>query len=266
MMPSVFKAKGAAKYTILYVGETGRRRKKAGATDKAVTERIARDIENKIALRREGVVDPAAEGYRDHEVRRLSDHIAAWQADLVAKGNNPKHAEHASNRVRRLVTVILGATPAAHDPRRLAPSNRRDMTPKLVNAIASARLSTLTREKVQDAIAQFQAAGTSLQTCNHYRAATRAFSTWAWKNGRTREDLLRGVTGFNAKEDPRHDRRTIALDELRQLIDTASRGPKVLGMSGPARSLCYRLAVGPASVTRRSPALRPSRSTGKPPA
>jgi integrase len=243
-MASVFKAKGAAKYTILYVDETGRRRKKAGATDKAVSERIARDIENKIALRREGVVDLAAEGYRDHAACQLSEHIAAWQADLVAKGNNPKHAEHASNRVRRLVTVILGASPTAFDPKRLAPDDRRGMTSKLVNAIASARFSTLTREKVQDAIAKFQAAGSALQTCNHYRAAARSFSNWAPKNGRTRDDLLRGVTGFNAKEDPRHDRRTIALDELRRLIDTAARGPKVLGMSGLARSLCYRLAVG----------------------
>jgi integrase len=142
------------------------------------------------------------------------------------------------------VTVVVGAAPTAFDPRRLAPDDRRDMTSKLVNAIGSARLSTLTREKVQDAIAKFQAAGSSLQTCNHYRAAARAFSTWAWKNSRTREDLLRGVTGFNAKEDPRHDRRTIALDELRRLIDTAGRGPKVMGMSGQARSLCYRLAVG----------------------
>jgi integrase len=52
------------------------------------------------------------------------------------------------------------------------------------------------------------------------------------------------VTGFNATEDPRRDRRTIALNEVRRLIDTAEHGPEVMGMSGPARSLCYRMAVG----------------------
>ncbi len=33
------------------------------------------------------------------------------------------------------------------------------------------------------------------------------------------------MTGFNAKEDRRHDRRTLALDELRKLIDAAAIGP-----------------------------------------
>ena len=213
-MASIYKPLGRSKYIIEFRDENGRRRRKTGATDKAVSQRIANELENKVVLRNQGLIDPAAEAYRDYEAKSLAEHIADWQSDLIAKGNTPKHAEHTSNRLRRLVTVVLGSSPMALDPRRLAPDGRRDMTPKLVAAITNARLSTLTRQKVQDAIARFQAAGSSLQTCNHYRAAARAFSTWTWKNGRTREDNLRGVTGFNAKEDPRHDRRTIALDEL----------------------------------------------------
>ncbi len=54
---------------------------------------------------------------------------------------------------------------------------------------------------------------------------------------------LRGVKGFNVKEDRRHDRRTISLDELQKLVETAEHGPKVLGVPGPVRALCYRLAV-----------------------
>ena len=45
-----FKARGKAKYTIVYTDENGRRRKKTGVTDKAVTERIAHDIENQGCL------------------------------------------------------------------------------------------------------------------------------------------------------------------------------------------------------------------------
>src|SRR5262249_30230274 len=37
--------------------------------------------------------------------------------------------------------------------------------------------------------------------------------------------------------------RTISLEELRRLIDAAQRGPVVVGMAGPLRALCYRLAV-----------------------
>jgi integrase len=49
--------------------------------------------------------------------------------------------------------------------------------------------------------------------------------------------------GFNAKEDRRHDRRTLPLDELRRLIEVAHAGTPYREMTGPARALCYRLAV-----------------------
>ena len=46
------------------------------------------------------------------------------------------------------------------------------------------------------------------------------------------------MTGFNAKEDRRHDRRTLALDELRKLIDAAATRPRLPedDRPGPARS------------------------------
>jgi integrase len=71
----------------------------------------------------------------------------------------------------------------------------------------------------------------------------RTFILWARKDGRLRDDPLIGLSGFNAKEDRRHDRRTLALDELRRLVDAAALGPPFRDMTGPARSLCYRLAV-----------------------
>jgi hypothetical protein len=92
-MASVFKPKGSKKYVILYHDENGDRRKKTGATDKTVTERLARDLENRVMLRREGVVDPKAEAYRDHEAKPLSVHLADWVKDLNARGGTPKHSE-----------------------------------------------------------------------------------------------------------------------------------------------------------------------------
>jgi hypothetical protein len=84
-MASIFKSKGASKYTILYMDENGRRRKKAGTSDKAVSERIARDLENRVALLREGVVDRKAESYRDHEARPLAEHLAEFRRAQEAK-------------------------------------------------------------------------------------------------------------------------------------------------------------------------------------
>ncbi len=69
-----------------------------------------------------------------------------------------------------------------------------------------------------------------------------AFTKWCYDTHRIREPL-RGVSGFNAKEDRRHDRRTLSLADLRRLIDAAQRGACFEKMTGSARALCYRLAV-----------------------
>ena len=109
-MASIFKPAGKSKYVIFYHDENGKRRKKTGATDKQVTERIARDIENRVALLREGIIDPKAEAYRDHEAASLADHLAAWTKALEAKGTTPKHSKLFSDRARRVVALVMGAT------------------------------------------------------------------------------------------------------------------------------------------------------------
>jgi integrase len=82
------------------------------------------------------------------------------------------------------------------------------------------------------------------------------------KDGRARQDALAGVSGFNAKEDRRHDRRTLGLEELRRLIEAAHQGGPYREMTGPDRAIIYRLAVATglrfaeiASITRDSFAL-----------
>src|SRR5690242_13719800 len=106
-MASIYKKPGAAKYTISYFDENGDRRTKIGTRDKAVTQRLANELENQVALRKAGLVDPKAEGYRDHEARSLADHLADWRAVLVNQGSTPKHANQTVDRVRRLVAVVF---------------------------------------------------------------------------------------------------------------------------------------------------------------
>ena len=62
-MASIYKPPGRKKYIIEFRDENGRRRRKTGATDKAVSQRIANDLENKVALRKQGLIDPAAERF-----------------------------------------------------------------------------------------------------------------------------------------------------------------------------------------------------------
>jgi integrase len=213
-MATVYRPQGRKKYVIEFFDEHGRRRKKTGATDKGVTQRIARDLENRVALRREGLIDPTAESHANHEAKPLSSHLDDFRKALADKGNTNKHIDLFVARARRVVDIA-----------------KQD------------RLSDLTASRVQAALAALRGEGRSLATCNHHRAAIRGFSRWLWRDGRLSDDPLLGVSGFNAKEDRRHDRRTLGVDDLRQVIEAAERGEPYRRMSGPARALCYRLAV-----------------------
>jgi integrase len=243
-MASVFKPKGKSKYVIFYTDENGRRRKKIGATDKAVSERIARDTENRVALRREGVVDPREEGYAQHSAQPLLVHVGAWIDSLRSRGVTRQHLKLHSSRAMRVVALIKGANLAAIEPTK--PATKEGVAraeSELRKWVSSARLADLTTEAVQKALSRLREEGRSLQTCNHHRNAIKSFVKWLHDTHRIRENILRGVAGYNVKEDPRHERRTVSLDELRRLIEAARIGEPFKSMTGPMRSLCYRLAV-----------------------
>jgi hypothetical protein len=206
-MASVFRPRGSRKYVIQWVDEHGRVRKKTAGTDKAVSERIARDIENRVALRREGLIDPAAERAADHERTPVNVHLDAWSTALIAKGATTKHAELHATRARR-VAEAAGLT----------------------------RLSEMTPARVQAALASLRAVGRSAATVNHHRNAIRGFSRWCWKEGRTASDALVGVTPYNADADGRHDRRTLSIEELSRLVGAAHGGASHRRMTGPARA------------------------------
>ncbi len=243
-MASVFKQKDTGKYVIVYRDETGRRRKKIGTKDRAVTERIARHLENKVAMRKDGVLDPKDEAYAAYAAQPLNVHLQAWKASTKAKGATPKHVKLFTTRAARVIALVKGAELTEIDPPRQA---KHAELPKFEAAlearVKSAWLADLTADRVQKALAKLRDEGRSLATVNHHRAAIKAFSTWCHENCRMREDELRGVTGYNAKKDPRHERRAISIEELQRLVAVAQAGPTVLGLTGPERAMAYRLAV-----------------------
>ena len=205
---------------------------------------MAPKAEIEAAKIRAGLVNPKELAQRDHQARPLSDHFSAYAEHLASKGATPKHIELSTGRARRIVAIILGAKLADIDPPKdVKRSGIAAYEATLAKWVASARLSDLTAERVQKALATLRGEGRSLGTLNHYRTAIKAFSKWCHDTHRMREDALRGVRGYNAKEDRRHDRRTISLEELQRLIAVAEQGPAVMGMTGPVRALCYRLAV-----------------------
>ena len=101
-----------------YTDADGVQRERPGCTDKRETEAMLADALVETAKIRNGYIDGKAASYRSHESRPLTRHIDEWQTNLVAQGSSAKHGEHASNRVRRLVAMMLGATEALIDHRR----------------------------------------------------------------------------------------------------------------------------------------------------
>ena len=240
----MFKSDGDVKYTILYTDENGKRPKKTGYSDKKRLGRLATELEDRAREIRDGLSDPKAEAYRDHAARPLAVHLADWTKVIEAKGTTPQHVELFAGRAKRIVALLVGAKLRDIDPPKNA--KRADFA-KFDAALSkwteTARLADLTGERVQNALATLKTEGLSLATCNHYRTAIRGFASWCYDTHQTRENQLRGVTGFNDQEDRRHDRRTVSLDELRRLMDVTYSGPTVMGLTGPERALVYRLAV-----------------------
>jgi integrase len=226
-----------------YVDSDGVKRSVKGCSDKRATEELARDAESQAAKIRAGLVDAKDLARRDHQARPLSEHLTAWRDAMLNQGHTPKHADQSADRVRRLIAVMFGARPDEIDGKTMSRPRQEQARAVIGRLVAKAKLSDVATERVQAALATFRDSGRSAQTCNHYRACARAFARWAWKTGRLRENPLVGLTGYNAKEDRRHDRRTLSLDELTRLIEVAERGPDFQAMSGPARALCYRLAA-----------------------
>ena len=87
------------------------------------------------------------------------------------------------------------------------------------------------------------ARGISAQTFNFYLAAFKQFCRWMVRDGRASESPVLHLNGLNVRTDRRHDRRAISIDELRWLLETTRNGPERFGMTGPERSMLYRVAV-----------------------
>jgi hypothetical protein len=248
-----------------YTDADGVRRMRKGCPDKRVTEEMLRKAETEAARIRSGVVDPRELAYRDHATCSLLVHIDAWAESLRSKGNTTDHVKLYSARALRVMALIQGARLADIEPSRTATREGQARAgAALRRAVAPAKLADLTAENVQQALARLIGEGRSLATANHHRNAIKAFSRWLYDTHRAREVPLRGLASYNAKEDPRHERRTVSVEELRRLVEAAGAGPTFKSMTGPMRALCYRLAIGRACATRRSAASSPRRSTGPP--
>lgn len=253
-MASVYKRESdrkrgrAGKWTCCYLGADGKKKQKAGVTDKAESLRIANALEGEARLVREGLADPADRERREAGLAALSGHLEDYRAHMLAKGDTPKHADRTANALGSL----LGRAS--------------------VDSVAS-----LAFDRIQRAIGELAAGGLSARTCNFYLAAVKTFATWL-EHGNRIDRAPRGLMGLkprNEKEDRRLVRRALTGGELDRLLKAteesgsieAGRGPRSEGrvaahvryLSGPERAALYRLAMGTGFRARELRTLTPER-------
>jgi len=155
----------------------------------------------------------------------LAEHVADWKTAMLAKGNTNKHAE--------LVTSRAGKAFAACNFKAWGDI----FASKLQSHVAGLRED---RRKADGTIER----GLSAQTFNFYLQAVKQFAVWMVRDGRASESPLAHLQGLNVRTDRRHDRRALSADELRWLLDVTEHRPERFGMTGAARAMLYRLALG----------------------
>jgi len=193
----------------------GRRVERKGAADKRETEKLAAAAETEAVRVQAGLVDPKAVALKDHASRSLGEHLAAYEASVVARGSGERHAADS----RRLCEVVL-------------------------NLGGVDRLDRLTTVRVERALGALRARGLSRSTVNHHVRAVKAFSRWAWREGRLPDHPLVHLSTTNEQADRRRVRRALSPDESIRLIDAARNGPTIRCLTGDDRATLYMVALG----------------------
>src|SRR5271166_251602 len=122
---------------------------------------MKRDLESKTQRIKAGVLDPREADALDAERVPIAQHVSEYIGNLEAKGASALHVEN----VRKRLDWFLKETKIT-------------------------RLSQLRPSLADAALKVLRDSGRSDQTVKHYAVTWKSFSKWAWKDRRTRTDLL----------------------------------------------------------------------------
>lgn len=140
---------------------TGRRRRVKGYKNKQATKQLAANLEWAAARGEQDLTDP----YAVHKARPLTEHIAAFLADLRAAGGTEKYIDNLDKRLAILSDACGWRTLADVEPNSFMRWRERQKKQKR-NGV----------EKSWE--------GTSASTLNQYLDMARAFLNWCVKPGK----------------------------------------------------------------------------------
>jgi len=192
--------------------ETGRERSIKAGPDKSVANQMKRDLESKIQRIKAGVLDPREADAMDAERISIAQHVAEYVQDREAKGCVPEHLVNVQKRLE----WFLEETKIS-------------------------RLSQLRPSLAVTALATLRADGRSDQTINHYAICWKSFSKWAWKDRRTRTDLLADLDPPKVVTTAKQS--ALTFDQAVKLIAITRTLKPRHGMTGEDRSWFYVLGA-----------------------
>ncbi len=212
---SLYQRKGSRVWVGSYFQADGSRKTRStGATCKATSRRILDAWVATEALRREGLIDPAAERYRNADARPIGEHSDAWRRHLESKGSTPDHCAKMHSAVARAL-----------------------------NLAQVERLRELTVERAQDALRILRSKGFAPRTLNYTRTALRGFTRWAHHSDLIRSDVLSRLPAVREAE-KRRERRALQPAEITWLLTYTEDASAFGGVAGADRATLYRVALG----------------------
>ena len=218
-MASVFKRKDkngkrSQRWTIQYSDAHGKKRQRIGFTDKQESQRLANKMEEAAKLRRDGVIDLAAEVLAAQTKRPVSQHLSEFLDTIRSKGGTEKHVRLISARIEAVIKEAGIATP-----------------------------SEITRARIESAIGAIQKRNDlSPRTVNHYIQTIKEFVAWLVPHRLAANPLL-DLELRNAEVDIRKKRRALTPDEVSRIVEAARSSSKdVQCYDGEQRARIYLLA------------------------
>jgi site-specific recombinase XerD len=216
LMATIYKRKKGKKnepYSIQYLDHEGKRRTTKGFTDKGLTEQLAAKLETEARLRQTGLIDPELEGFANHKMAPIEQHLTAFETSLA--DNSPKYVKQTMNEVRRIVTGT--------ECKMLA-----DLKPESVQAfVRSLRVTNKIGHR----------------TYNHYLESADTFCNWCVETKRLLTNPLATIERLNTAVDVRHPRRALTPDEVGKLVRSAREsGIQIQRFTGEQRARIYILS------------------------
>lgn len=159
----------------------------------------------------------------------LTEYLSEYEKFLTGKNRS---AFHVSTTIKRATDLFTDSSTT---------------TPRTIYATAIVKALNTYRTKGKYSRTRKRKEKLSLETCNHYLRAVKAFTRWLWITDILPTDPMKSVSLFNADVDRKKVRRAMSVDELTLLLTTTENAKRYGGkrwmLTGKQRALLYVVAA-----------------------